>query len=121
MNSSHQNKNDRSQQESRPAMVHSTHANMETFDQATRDQETAANSGARSSSSTTDMSTLSGSSHKNQLQDQKRQLQKANSGVQLDRDVQQSRSAASDSAKPASAGRSTSWKENDATEYPYIE
>ena len=66
---------------------------METFDQATRDQEIEANS------SSTAMASHSGSTHSQQQQDQKRQRQEANSAVQLDRDVQQSRQVASESSK----------------------
>lgn len=97
MNSDHQNKNmshQQQKQESRPSKVHSTHSNMETFDQATREQE---NELSRSSNAETTASAHQ--QQQNQQKDQQRQLQEATSGVQLDRDVQQSRRVAAESAK----------------------
>ncbi|GJJ71219.1 hypothetical protein EMPS_03569 [Entomortierella parvispora] len=116
MNSNHKNKSP-SKQDSRPVMVHSTHSNMETFDQVTREQE----AGIRSSNVETMATTQSttGSSSSRRQQDQQRQLQEANTGIQLDRDVQQSRRIVNDASKPQ--GDSRSWKGDNPNELPYVE
>lgn len=95
MNSNHQNKNT-SKQDNPPAVVHSTHSNMETFDQATREQENGLRSSGADTLATKQSATGSAS---NREQEQNRQRQEANTGVQLDRDVLQSRRIAADSAK----------------------
>lgn len=94
MNNNHQIKNP-SLQDNRPVMVHSTHSNMETFDQATREQE----NGIRLSGADTMATQSAAGSAAHHGQDQHRQLQEATTGVQLDRDVLKSRRIAADSAK----------------------
>ncbi|KAG0250210.1 hypothetical protein BG011_008576 [Mortierella polycephala] len=73
---------------SRPAMIHSTRSHFETFDQATRDQQLEQQS--------KDEAMMLSADNPDQA------LQEASSGVQLDRDVQQSRRIADESKQKAS-------------------
>ncbi|KAG0278692.1 hypothetical protein BGZ95_003372 [Linnemannia exigua] len=116
-------------QENRPDRVHShntahsTHSYCETFDQATRDiqQESKSASGAVGGET---MST--GSHHggrakeNNQIDESEQALREANSAVQLDRDMKQSRRGSDDVKQSGSIGRDGSWSTN-PHELPYIE
>ncbi|KAF9936032.1 hypothetical protein BGZ67_002721 [Mortierella alpina] len=80
----------------RPAsMVHSTHSHLETFDQATRDQLQEQKS--KSSSSLLDKDLPLANKQAASAVDSDMGFQEANSGVQLDRDVQRSRRVADES------------------------
>ncbi|KAG0355450.1 hypothetical protein BGZ54_001147 [Gamsiella multidivaricata] len=118
MNTSHSNKSPSQQQQqqqqgSQPTTVHSTHSSLETFDQATREQQA-------SQQSTDDLNlddkTLSSKDAKQGID-----LEQANSAVQLDRDMQQSRRMSdADRQKASGNARSGSWSGNQS-ELPYIE
>ncbi|KAG9063120.1 hypothetical protein KI688_004720 [Linnemannia hyalina] len=114
-----------STQENKPDRVHahstahSTHAFCETFDQATRDmqQESKANSDGAGTGEV-----MAGGHRKHSSaakEENEESLREANSAVQLDRDVQQSRRG-TDDAKQGSSNRDGSWVTN-PNELPYIE
>ncbi|KAG0282384.1 hypothetical protein BGZ96_000536 [Linnemannia gamsii] len=98
--------------------AHSTHAHCETFDQATRDLQQLSQSGAGSGDA---MASSMGGHHgrSSGAKENEESLREANSAVQLDRDVQQSRRGTDDS-KQGSSGRDGSWATN-PQELPYIE
>ncbi|KAF9121211.1 hypothetical protein BGW39_010758 [Mortierella sp. 14UC] len=115
-------------QENRPDRVHSqntahsTHAYCETFDQATRDMQQASKSSALGAGGE---KMAAGNHHgsrardNNQIDESEQALREANSAVQLDRDLQQSRRG-TDDAKQGSSSRDGSWVMN-PNELPYIE
>ncbi|KAF9906008.1 hypothetical protein EC991_001090 [Linnemannia zychae] len=115
-------------QENRPDRVHShntahsTHSYCETFDQATRDIQQESKSASASAGGET-MATgnrqNSRGKENNQIDESEQALREANSAVQFDRDVQQSRRG-TDGAKQGSSGRDGSWAIN-PNELPYIE
>ncbi|KAG0380294.1 hypothetical protein BGX24_009205 [Mortierella sp. AD032] len=116
-------------QENRPDRVHShntahsTHSYCETFDQATRDMQQESKAALRADGGET-MSTgshLGGrSKENNQIDESEQALREANSAVQLDRDMQQSRRGTDDVKQSGSTGRDGSWSTN-PHELPYIE
>ncbi|CAO3570493.1 unnamed protein product [Mortierella alpina] len=100
------------------AMVHSTHSYLETFDQATRDQLQEQQS---KSTSLLDNDHPLANKHSASAVDSELGFQEANSGVQLDRDVQRSRRVADESKQKASgSGREGSWSGNQS-KLPYVE
>ncbi|KAF9949788.1 hypothetical protein BGZ70_001632 [Mortierella alpina] len=113
-----QQKQDQPSDRQPPAMVHSTHSYLETFDQATRDQLQEQESKA---SSLLDQDHPLANKQSASAVDSELGFQEANSGVQLDRDVQRSRRVADESKQKASgSGREGSWSGNQG-KLPYVE
>ncbi|KAF9576598.1 hypothetical protein EC968_006945 [Mortierella alpina] len=126
MGSHHQQEQRQQQQRQDPqrdqqhpaAMVHSTHSYLETFDQATRDQ---LQEQQNKSSSLLDKDQSPANKQSASAVDSELGYQEANSGVQLDRDVQRSRRVADESKQKASgSGREGSWSGNQS-KLPYVE
>ncbi|KAG0318148.1 hypothetical protein BGZ99_005839 [Dissophora globulifera] len=96
MDSTHQNK------ASKPAVVHSTHSFLETFDQATREQQ------QQETGSSGDINNYAFSTHHPSTDNRKSSSRRgsleaeANSAVQLDRDMHQSRRMADEDRQKAS-------------------
>ncbi|KAF8930254.1 hypothetical protein BGZ58_008358 [Dissophora ornata] len=81
----------RSLEGNRPALVHSTHSHLETFDQATREQQQQQDQAIEGDSNNYAFS-MRPSKNKEQSSGRENALEaEVNSGLQLDRDVQQSR------------------------------
>ncbi|KAF9958613.1 hypothetical protein BGZ72_000111 [Mortierella alpina] len=100
------------------ATVHSTHSYLETFDQATRDQLQE----QQNKSSSLDKDEPLANKQAASAVDSELGFQEANSGVQLDRDVQRSRRVADESKQKASgSGREGSWSSNSQSKLPYVE
>ncbi|KAF9944542.1 hypothetical protein BGZ65_011902, partial [Modicella reniformis] len=95
------------QKSPRPTMVHSTHSNLETFDQATREQ--------RQHHPDNSAKSIAQDNTKRSVE-----LEQINSAVQLDRDVQRSRRTADESQQKTSGNtRSGSWT-GSPQELPYV-
>lgn len=79
--------------------AHSTHAHCETFDQATRDLQQQSQSASSDAGSGETMAASMGGHHgrSSGAKENEESLREANSAVQLDRDVQQSRRGTDDS------------------------
>ncbi|KAF9370845.1 hypothetical protein BGX21_005378 [Mortierella sp. AD011] len=130
MNNTQSNKNDTPH---RPgSTIHSTHACLETFDQATREQreheiaQEKMNSATSSTNTTTTTATTSAANASSLLSDSgntdvwrhPESEKEANTAVQLDRDLRQSRRMSdSDRQKASGNTRSASW----TTGLPYVE
>ncbi|KAF9099079.1 hypothetical protein BGX23_004050 [Mortierella sp. AD031] len=120
-----------SAQENRPDRVHShtvahsTHAFCETFDQATRDLEQESKANSKKTMAAGTGTGYHGHSHSSsrensQIEDPEQALREANSAVQLDRDVQQSRRGTDDAKQKGAGVRDGSWS-NNPNELPYVE
>ncbi|KAF9103292.1 hypothetical protein BGX27_010635 [Mortierella sp. AM989] len=112
MNNDQTNKNEGAQ---RTGKIHSTHSPLETFDQVTREREMMElekkQNEAMSTSKSSDNDGRNSWHHPGSEKE-------ANSAVQFDRDIQQSRRMSdSDRQKASGTGRSGSWSVNQ----PYIE
>ncbi|KAF9355522.1 hypothetical protein BGX34_010421 [Mortierella sp. NVP85] len=119
MDSSHKDNLSQQRKESRPAMVHSTHSNLETFDQATRDQQLYYQQRQQQQQAEQDSNSSAPSSPTNARS--AAELGQINSAVQLDRDVQRSRRVADENRQKASGNtRSGSWT-GSPNELPYVE
>ncbi|KAG0235715.1 hypothetical protein BGX31_004188 [Mortierella sp. GBA43] len=106
------------QQQPRHAVVHSTHSNLETFDQATRDQQLSFKQQHGADSDSSGSSSVPSSPVNGRRPSE---LEQINSAVQLDRDVQNSRRIADENRQKASGNtRSGSWTGN-PSELPYVE
>ncbi|KAF9426399.1 hypothetical protein BGZ94_006578 [Podila epigama] len=119
----HQNKNHQqhalNSSSSRPTVVHSTHSYCETFDQATRDAQLEQGNNTHHNASGNETMATGTTESNNHRQYNSNHLE-ANSAVQLDRDVQQSRKTADENRQKASGGeRSVPIDSRNAL--PYVE
>ncbi|KAF9203660.1 hypothetical protein BGZ49_006178 [Haplosporangium sp. Z 27] len=97
--------------------VHSTHSSLETFDQATREQASGEAAYNNSQTNSTTKSFSDNKENKDQWHHPGNEKE-ANSAVQLDRDMHQSRRMSdSDRQKASGTSRSGSW----STGQPYVE